>query len=151
MKKEEGAWRGENLGPYHVTLRHRGIGGGVGRLYEARNEETGNAALVLMPGPKGDLRPTNDWQVRATSSVTPPYLAFEVEKAPEGGQVKELTWMLGRWSMARVSADGESDVPLLTNRDKGGISPAARRPTTPEQDALLAFMRAVVPSDVRST
>jgi hypothetical protein len=59
--------------------------------------------------------------------------------------------VFGRWSMARVSDDGESDVPLLTNRDKGGISPAARRPTTPEQDALLAFMRDAVPSDVPSS
>ena len=68
--------------------------------------------------------------------------------------VEEVTTperVFGRWSMARVSDDGESDVPLLNNRDKGGISPAARRPTTPEQDALLASMRAAVPSDVRST
>jgi hypothetical protein len=25
----------------------------------------------------GDLRPEEDWQVRASSSVTPPYLALE--------------------------------------------------------------------------
>lgn len=49
--------------------------------------------------------------------------------------------VFGRWSMAKVSADGEPDIPLLTNVDKGGISPAAGHPTTPEQDALLNFMR----------
>ena len=39
--------------------------------------------------------------------------------------------VFGRWSMAMVSDDGESDIPLLMNVDKGGISPAAPRPTTP--------------------
>ncbi|MCY1082733.1 protein kinase [Archangium lansingense] len=105
MKKEEGAWNGEPLGPYHVTLRHRGIGGGVGRLYEARNDENGNPALVLMPGPKGELRPKHDWQVRATSSVSPPYLSLEVEKSPGDGQLQELTWMLARWSTALETID----------------------------------------------
>ena len=36
--------------------------------------------------------------------------------------------VFGRWSMAMVSDDGESDIPLLMNVDKGGISPAAPRP-----------------------
>lgn len=49
--------------------------------------------------------------------------------------------VFGRWSMARVSEDGEPDIPLLMNRDKGGISPAAPRATTPEQDAALDAMR----------
>ena len=31
--------------------------------------------------------------------------------------------VFGRWSMAMVSDDGESDIPLLMNVDKGGISP----------------------------
>lgn len=49
--------------------------------------------------------------------------------------------VFGRWAMARVAADGEPDIPLLTNVDKGGISPAQPRPTTAEQDAVLDFMR----------
>jgi Sensors of blue-light using FAD len=49
--------------------------------------------------------------------------------------------VFGRWAMARVSEDGEPDIPLLTNVDKGGISPAQPRPTTAEQDAVLDFMR----------
>jgi hypothetical protein len=51
--------------------------------------------------------------------------------------------VFGRWSMARVTEDGEPDIPLLMNRDKGGISPAAPRPTTPDQDALLEQMRSI--------
>lgn len=49
--------------------------------------------------------------------------------------------VFSRWSMARVSEDGQPDIPLLMNRDKGGASPAAGRPTTPEQDAVLDRMR----------
>ena len=43
--------------------------------------------------------------------------------------------------MAKVAEDGEPDIPLLMNVTKGGISPAAPRPTTPDQDSILEFMR----------
>lgn len=44
--------------------------------------------------------------------------------------------------MARVSDDEDKpDIPLLRNVDKGGISPTAGRPTTPDQDAPLDKMR----------
>ena len=49
--------------------------------------------------------------------------------------------VFGRWAMAQVSADGEPDIPLLTNVDKGGISAAQPRQTTAAQDAVLDFMR----------
>jgi hypothetical protein len=55
--------------------------------------------------------------------------------------------VFGRWSMARVTEDGEPDIPLLMNKDKGGISPAAGRPTTPEQDALLDELRTLARED----
>ena len=105
MKKEDRSWSGGPLGPYHVTLRYRSIGGGLGRLYEARNNETGNPALVLMPGPKGDLRAEEDWQVRVTANVSPPYLALEVEHAPANGQPRQLSWMMERWAAALVRID----------------------------------------------
>ena len=44
-----------------------------------------------------------------------------------------------RWAMARVSEDGESDIPLIAHVD--GISPAAGNRATPEQESVLAFMR----------
>jgi hypothetical protein len=48
----------------------------------------------------------------------------------------------GRWTMARVAdVQDEPDIPLLMNRDKGGISPAAPRPSTPGQEAVVATMR----------
>lgn len=59
----------------------------------------------------------------------------EIESGPVDDRV------FSRWAMARVSADGEHDIPLLANAAKGGITPAAPRPSTPEQDAVLDFMR----------
>jgi hypothetical protein len=57
----------------------------------------------------------------------------------ESGEVPERVF--ARWAMARVAADGEPDIPLLANVDKGGIAPAQPRPTTPAQDSTLDFMR----------
>ena len=59
--------------------------------------------------------------------------------------------VFSRWSMAKVSEDGEPDIPLLTNVNKGGISPAAGRPTTPEQDAILDVMRAAARNDTSAS
>jgi hypothetical protein len=58
--------------------------------------------------------------------------------------------VFARWAMARVSADDEPDIPLLMNVDKGGISPAAPRATTPEQDVVLDFMRDALRGDVHT-
>ena len=49
--------------------------------------------------------------------------------------------VFSRWAMARVCEDGKPDIPLLMNVNKGGISPAAPRPTTPDQEKILDFMR----------
>ena len=49
--------------------------------------------------------------------------------------------VFGRWAMAKMAADGEPDIPLLTNVNKGGISPAQPRPATEAQEAVLGRMR----------
>ena len=49
--------------------------------------------------------------------------------------------VFGRWAMAKVAADGEPDIPLLTNVDRGGISPAQPRPSTEAQETILDVMR----------
>jgi len=49
--------------------------------------------------------------------------------------------VFGRWAMAKVAADGEPDIPLLTNVDRGGISPAQPRPSTQAQETILDVMR----------
>jgi hypothetical protein len=55
------------------------------------------------------------------------------------GSVPERVF--GRWAMAKVSADGEPDIPLLSNVNKGGISAAQPGPTTAAQDTVLDLMR----------
>ncbi len=45
-----------------------------------------------------------------------------------------------KWSMAQVAEDGSGDIPLLMNRDKGGITRKAPEPTTADQDVILDFM-----------
>jgi hypothetical protein len=57
----------------------------------------------------------------------------------------------GRWAMAKVAEDGEPDIPLITNVNKGGIVPAAARPMTPEQEAVLATMRDSLRDTARDT
>ena len=68
----------------------------------------------------------------------------EIESGEVDGRV------FSRWAMARVSADGEHDIPLLANAAKGGITPAAPRPTTPEQDEVLDFMRRTLGDDAHA-
>ena len=47
--------------------------------------------------------------------------------------------LFARWAMAKVAEDGEPDIPLIAHVE--GISPAAGRGTTPEQDQVLDAMR----------
>jgi hypothetical protein len=49
--------------------------------------------------------------------------------------------VFGKWAMAKMAADGEPDIPLLTNINRGGISPAQPRPATEAQEAVLGLMR----------
>ncbi len=54
--------------------------------------------------------------------------------------------VLARWAMARVSADGAPDIPLIAHAN--GIHPAASRgDETPEQEQVLAVMREAARSD----
>jgi hypothetical protein len=57
--------------------------------------------------------------------------------------------LFSKWAMARVSADGGPDIPLIARTD--GISPAAGRGTTPGQDAVLEVMREATRGDARVT
>jgi Sensors of blue-light using FAD len=57
--------------------------------------------------------------------------------------------VFARWAMARVSADGEPDIPLIANTR--GIVPATGRGTTPEQESLLVVMREAIPRGAHAT
>lgn len=56
--------------------------------------------------------------------------------------------VFSRWAMAEVSDDGGSDMPLLAGTR--GITEAAPRRTTPEQEVVLDVMRVAARSGARS-
>jgi Sensors of blue-light using FAD len=56
----------------------------------------------------------------------------------QSGTVAERVF--SRWSMAQVGQGDEADIPLIAHTD--GISAAAGRRITPEQEAVLGVMRA---------
>lgn len=58
----------------------------------------------------------------------------------------EVDRVFARWAMAEVADEGEPDIPLIAHTD--GISPAAGRGTTPDQDAVLEVMRAAARGDL---
>ena len=67
------------------------------------------------------------------------------------GSSSRAWWRRGcspRWAMARMAEDGEPDIPLIAHVE--GISPAAGRGTTPEQDEVLDAMRNAAGTSTRS-
>jgi hypothetical protein len=140
-------WDGGKLGPYLVGKRHRGTGMGLGRLYQAHNTETGAPAMVLMPGRPGDWRPLGGWTVRATSEGFPPFLALEVEQAPQedAAALQELTMILQRLGTAVARIEDRPDAHAhLTSQPR----PSEPRNTEPRRRGLLtatwAFAMAAV-------
>ncbi|MGL5819533.1 MAG: BLUF domain-containing protein [Phycicoccus sp.] len=113
----------------------------LGRLFSqarAHNKAVGvTGALLLddatfvqvLEGDEGVVR-----ELYETIAADPRHEAVELlETDPDAERV------FGRWSMARVSADGSPDIPLIAHVD--GIAPAASRGTTSSQESVLARMR----------
>jgi hypothetical protein len=97
------------VGPYTVTKGYRGLGEASGRVYEAVHAERGTPAVVVTPGPSEDWTPDAEWTVRATAAIHPPHLVLEVERAPDGGELPELTLMLHRLAGAASRREGRPD------------------------------------------
>ncbi len=124
----------------------------LGAIFSAArstNAELGVTGALLMSG---------DWFVQALEGEEDVVreLYGRIAKDVRHEQVAEIesgkveARVFGRWAMARVAADGEHDIPLLANAAKGGITPAAPRPTTPEQDELLDFMRRSITGETQA-
>ena len=98
-------------------------------------------------GVTGALLLDEDWFVQALegveSTVRDLFTTIEKDSRHDSVSVIETGNVSGRlfskWSMARVAADGESDITLIAHMD--GIHRAASRDTTPEQETVLAMMR----------
>lgn len=105
----------------------------------------------------GALLLSEDWfvQVLEGDEDTVRSLYARIERDPrhdsvallEAGKVGERVF--ARWSMARVGVDGDPDIPLIAHTN--GISPAAGRGTTPEQERLLDVMREAARADSPAT
>jgi Sensors of blue-light using FAD len=122
----------------------------LGRLFtQARY---GNKAQRIT----GALMVHGDWFVQVLEGDERPVRALfaHIERDPrhesvallETGTVPERVF--AHWAMARVSEDGGPDIPLIAHTD--GISRAAGRPTTPEQEAVLDRMRAALQTAART-
>jgi len=96
----------------------------------------------------GALLVSDDWfaQTLEGEEATVRALYAKIEQDPRHDQVEVLEAgpvagrVFPRWAMARVSADGERDIPLIAHRD--GIHAAAPRgEITEDQEGILKLMR----------
>lgn len=95
----------------------------------------------------GALLVSDDWFVQILEGEESAVRALfdRIEKDPRHDSVSLLDAttvgerVFARWAMAKVAEDGEPDIPLIAHTD--GISPAAGRGRTSEQEQLLDVMR----------
>jgi hypothetical protein len=90
MEQASAKRNSNQVGPYTVLRKLRGLADGVGRMYAACHTGTGIPALLVVPKGKGHFHPAGDWQLRACASTSPAYLALEMEQAPSAAPVKQL-------------------------------------------------------------
>jgi hypothetical protein len=114
----------------------------LGRLFSQAREKNKRIGLT------GALLLDDEWfvQVLEGSESTIRHLFAQIELDPRheavalvesGGATGRV---FARWAMARISDDGEPDIPLIAS-DRRGVVEAATRRTTAEQEELLARMR----------
>jgi Sensors of blue-light using FAD len=123
--------------------RRRQEFGAIFSVARANNKKVGVSGALLI---------SDDWFVQVLEGPEPVVRALyeqicmdarhERISLIDSGSTGERVF--ARWAMAKVAEDGAPDIPLLNNVDKGGISPAAPRATTPEQQSLLDVMRAAI-------
>lgn len=109
---------------------------GVARSKNKRQQITG--ALLITEDTFVQLLEGEESAVRALFDHIAEDPRHEAVSMLESGEVESRVF--SRWAMAKVAVDGEADIPLIAHTD--GISPAAGRRTTSEQDRLLDLMRA---------
>ena len=104
----------------------------------------------------GALLVADDWFVQTLEGDESAVRALfsQIEKDPRHDSVAVLeertvdARVFSRWAMAKVAADGEPDIPLISN--KSGITPAAGRAITPEQESILQTMRDAARSEAHT-
>lgn len=68
--------KGLRLGPYQVGARYPGLPDDEGRLHEAHHVETGEPALVLMPGTDDPWRTFSRWHTEVSNFTVPDALVI---------------------------------------------------------------------------
>ncbi|WP_395855196.1 hypothetical protein [Cystobacter fuscus] len=117
-------WKGRRLGPYQVGERYPGIPEDEGRLYEAHHVETGEPALVMMPGTGDDWRTSTSWSTQTTNFTEPDALVVHPKRSA-GAKLPTFHEMtLGFIRLAGILAqlDGRKDVRDHFSREPGAAS-----------------------------
>ncbi|MET0403788.1 MAG: hypothetical protein ABW123_15365, partial [Cystobacter sp.] len=76
-------WKGHRLGPYEIGERCPDDPEDEGPLYAAHHTGTGEAALVVMPGPDDDWHRATPWRAQATRFTQPEALVVH-PRSPAG-------------------------------------------------------------------
>lgn len=127
-------------------IRRKAELGAIFSVARSKNARLGVTGALLTSGDwfvqalEGDEGVVRDLYAHITADVRHEHVD-EIEAGPVDSRV------FSRWAMAKVSEDGEHDIPLLNNSTKGGITQAAPRSTTPEQEAVLTRMRRTITED----
>ncbi|ATB29112.1 hypothetical protein [Melittangium boletus] len=119
-------WKGRRIGPYEVGERYLDVPEDEGQLYEAHHVETGEPALVVMPGTGEAWRTRTPWSAQTTSFTEPECLVLHPERAAQTKtpSIHELTLGHMRVAGALASLDGQPDAQAHFTRE---FRPPARR------------------------
>ena len=112
-------WKGRRLGPYQVGDRYPGVPEDEGRLYEAHHVETGEPALVVMPGTGDDWRTSTPWSTQTTNFTEPDALIVHPKRS-NGAKLPtfhEMTLGFIRLAGALAQLDGREDVRAHLSRE----------------------------------
>jgi len=97
-------WKGRRIGPYEVGERYLDVPEDEGRLYAAHHTETGEPALVLMPGTEETWRTRTPWSARTTNFTEPEALVLHPERPARAESPTVHEWALGHLRMAGALA-----------------------------------------------
>ena len=73
-------WKGRRLGSYLIGERYPDMPEDEGRLYEAHHVDTGEPALVMMPGTGDDWRTRSPWSAETTNHSEPNALVLHPKR-----------------------------------------------------------------------
>ena len=82
-------WKGHRLGAYQLGERYTDVPEDEGQLYSARHIDTGEPALVVMPGPDEHWHTTSPWRTETTRFTQPDALVVHPRPA-EGARRPSL-------------------------------------------------------------